>query len=283
MKRAVEVVEVNGISVSVTRRDGAPLIILTRMASKEMGVWDTVWDAFADHFTVANFDLNGLPGAARTDCYGEGFRALANNCAEVASGLGYERFHIFGWNGGTQIAMRCAVDHRDRVASCFLLDPFFELADMRRVWKAVEHKKALFTHPDRSLYPFYWVMAGFSDRFLDANFDTVERLVADRMRGDRFIQSDPERFIAWVRALRTNWITDREFATVTAPTYIMATELDRWSAGPSVAMAREIHVRIHGSRLVVIEDVGGHFLIEDPDRFIAVIRPFIAQVIGLAR
>lgn len=277
------IVNAGGIPVSISRIDGAPLMILTRMASKDMGIWDTIWGDFSRYFTLANFDLQDLPGAHRMDEPGEGFRDLARNCADVALGLGHRRFSILGWNGGTQIAMRCAADFADRVDACILVDPFFELADMRRVWKAVEIKKALFGDADRELYAYYWVMAGFSDRFLERSFDVVEQMVADRLRGDRFIHVDVERFEKWVRALRTNWISDEEFARVRADTLIVATGLDRWNAGPSVAMAEEIHRRIAGSRLEVIEGLGGHFLIEDPGRFMTVVEPFLRQVAGRAR
>ncbi|MBT3361220.1 MAG: alpha/beta hydrolase [Rhodospirillales bacterium] len=275
---AVRIADVDGIPVNLSAKAGAPLLILTRMASKDMGVWDTIWDTLARHFSVANFDLRNLPGAKKiNESPGEGFRDLARTCAEVATGLGHPTFHIFGWNGGTQIAMRCAVDFADRVESCLLVDPFFELPDMRRVWKAVEHKNALFENPDRSLYAYYWVMAGFSDGFLDSNFDVVDQMVADRLRGDAFIHVDADRFIRWVKALRTNWISDEEFGAIRARTLILATELDRWSAGPSIAMAREVQSRIAESRLEVIRGVGGHFLIEYPGRFLTSVEPFLKQ------
>ena len=59
-----EVINIDGIRVNMTRQEGKPLIILTRMASQAMGIWDTIWGDFARYFTVANFDLQGLPGAS---------------------------------------------------------------------------------------------------------------------------------------------------------------------------------------------------------------------------
>ena len=278
MPAARDVVEVDGIQVNITRAPGKPLILLTRMASADMGIWDTIWDDFARYFTVANFDLSQLPAARHLDDPGRSFRQLARHTADVASGLGFERFHVFGWNGGTLIALACAMDHADRVASCLLLDPFYELADMRHVNKAVQFKRALFENPNRELYAYYWVMAGLTSDFIENNFDTVERLVAARLEKDRFVKVDVERFEKWVRALRTNWFDDADCARITAPTLIAATELDRWNAGPSVAMAREVKKRIAGSDLTIIENAGGHFLLEDPGRFMAVVEPFLKRV-----
>ncbi|MGE0846602.1 MAG: alpha/beta fold hydrolase [Flavobacteriaceae bacterium] len=277
-----ETVQVGGISlpVTVSRRAGAPLMILTRMASKDMNIWDTIWNDVGRHFTVANFDLANLVTPKSYDEPAAMFRQLAAACAEVATGLGFERFGVLGWNGGTQIAMRCAADFPDRMTGCFLIDPFFELPDMRRVWKAVEIKRALYENPDRELYVYYWVMAGFSDGFLNRNFDVIETMVRDRLAGDKFVRTDPEGFEKWVRALRRNWITDEEFAQIRAQTVILATGLDRWSSGPNVEMAREVAARIGGSVLEVIEGVGGHFLIEDPERFRKIALPHLARLAG---
>jgi len=273
-----EVLSLDGISVNITRQEGKPLIILTRMASQAMGIWDTIWADFARYFTVANFDLQALPGAKRMDAPGEGFRQLAENCVQVAKNLEFEKFHIFGWNGGTQIAMRCAADYSDRIQSCILLDPFFELADMRKVKKAIEFKRVLFEHPNRELYAYYWVMAGLSSEFIGNHFDKVEAMVAARMKGDKFVKSDPDVFIRWVRALRRNWITDGDFGRIRAPTLVVATELDNWHAGPSVSMAREVCDRIPGAELKIIGGFGGHFLVENPAKFMEITGPFIRSV-----
>ncbi|MEE4601423.1 MAG: alpha/beta hydrolase [Desulfobacteraceae bacterium] len=275
-----EVINIDGIPVNMTRQEGKPLIILTRMASQAMGIWDTIWGDFARYFTVANFDLQGLPGARRRDAPGEGFRLLAENCVQVAAFLGFEKFHIFGWNGGTQIAMRCAVNFADHIQSCILLDPFFELADMRKVNKAIEFKRVLFEHPQRELYAYYWVMAGLSSGFIGQHFDQVEKMVAARMKGDKFVKTDPDVFINWVRALRRNWITDEEFGRIRAPTLVMATELDNWHAGPSVSMAREVCDRIPNAELQIIEGFGGHFLVEDPAKFMEIAEPFIRSIVA---
>jgi pimeloyl-ACP methyl ester carboxylesterase len=116
-------------------------------------------------------------------------------------------------------------------------------------------------------------MAGLSDRFIAEQFDRVEALVAARLRSDRFIHQTPERFMRWVRALRRNWISEAEFAWLRLPTLIL-----RWNAGPSVAMAEQVQRRIAGAELRVIEKLGGHFLIEQPERFSELAGPFLERV-----
>lgn len=266
-----------GYDVVLSAERERPLMFLLRMAAPGAGLWDTIWQDLASRFTVATFDLQQLPEAGRMDAPEAVFVAGAAACAAIADALERPRFHLFGWNGGTQIAMRCAVDHRERVASLILLDPFFELADMRHVETALAVKQLLFEH-DRELYARYWTMAGLTDRFIAEHFDEVERLVAGRMRNDRFIGQSSERFMRWVRALRRNWISEAEFARLAVPTLILATEYDRWNAGPSVAMAEEVQRRIAGAELRIIEKAGGHFLFEQPERFFELARPFLDRV-----
>ena len=271
---------IEGIEVRVTRTPGAPLMMLVRMASPTAGVWQTVWDDLARHFTVASFDLQQIPSARAMDDLGAVLRDSARACADVASALDVERFHLFGWNGGTQVAMRCAVDWPDRVASLLLLDPFHELPDMRPVEMAVRFKQLLHAN-DRELYAYYWVMAGLTDAFIGSRFDEVERLARARIQSDSLLAQDTGRFMRWVRGLRRNWLGDDEFARIQAPTLILATEFDRWNAGPSIAMAKQVQARIRGAELQVIEQAGGHFLIEDPGRFLALAEPFLMRVASL--
>jgi pimeloyl-ACP methyl ester carboxylesterase len=266
-----------GYEIMLTDNPRRPLILLVRMASPDAGMWDTIWADLAARFTVASFDLQQVPEARRGDDPAALFRATAKACVDVADGLNVERFHLFGWNGGTQIAMRTAVDFPDRIASLLLLDAFFELPDMRHVETALGFKRLLFEH-DRELYAYYWVMAGLTDAFIASRFNEVERLARARIQSDRFLRQDPDRFMRWVRALRRNWISDAELARIRAPTLILATGLDRWNAGPSVAMANAIHSRIRSSQLAVIENAGGHLLIEQPARFLDAAGPFLGQV-----
>ena len=75
---------------------------------------------------------------------------------------------------------------------------------------------------------------------------------------------DPDRWMRWVKALRTNWLTDAELAVMEAPILVLATSLDSWHAGPTVGMAEALASRLPSSRLSVIEGYGTFFFIEEP-------------------
>jgi pimeloyl-ACP methyl ester carboxylesterase len=259
-----EVERVGGVDVRISRAPGKPLMLLLRMASGGMGLWDAVWPALARRFTVANFDLVEAAELGREAPPRERFCALADHAARIASDLGHEQFHVFGWYGGTHVALACALRHPERVDSMLLLDPFFELDDPRKLEHAIAFKRRLFESDDRTLYAYYWVMAGFSPGFLERSFDTVERLARARIDADRFVRVDPERWMRWVRALRSRWLDDAELASLDVPTHLLATSLDSWHAGPTVGMARALAARLPKAELSVIEGYGTFFFIEDP-------------------
>jgi pimeloyl-ACP methyl ester carboxylesterase len=272
--RAVE--RVGNVDVRITRRPGKPLVLLVRMASGGMGIWDAVWDDLAAHFTVANFDLVDAAGLHAEAPPRERFLRLADAVADVAQALGFPRFHVFGWYGGTHVALACMLRHAERLQGALLLDPFFQLPDPRKLEMAIAFKRRLFEADDRALYAYYWVMAGFSPAFLETRFDEVERLARARIQADRFVTLDVQRWMRWVRALRTNWLTDDELRGMRTTTTVLATTLDSWHAGPTVGMAQALCERLPSATLRVIDGYGTFFFIERPDLFRAAAAPFFA-------
>ncbi|MEO5764071.1 MAG: alpha/beta hydrolase [Casimicrobiaceae bacterium] len=260
--RSVE--HVAGVDVRITRAEGKPLLLLIRMASGGMGIWDSIWNDLARDYTVANFDLVGAAQLSTELSPRQRFLRLADRNVEVATALGFDSFHVFGWYGGAHVALACMHAHRDRVRSALLLDPFFELPDPRKLEKAVAFKRRLFESDDRTLYAYYWVMAGFSPRFLETRFDVVDRLVEARIAADKFVSLDPQRWLRWVRALRSNWLTASELAVMDIPTLVLATELDSWHAGPTVGMAEALVARLPAAQLATIGGHGTFFFIENP-------------------
>lgn len=268
---------VAGVDVRITRQPGKPLLLLTRMASGGMGIWDAIWDDLARDFSVANFDLVGAAALSEELPARERFERLADKTAEVATALGYATFHVFGWYGGTHVALACMRKHGARVRSALLLDPFFELGDPRKLEKAVAFKQRLFESDDRTLYAYYWVMAGFSPAYLEREFDTIDRLAKARIEADRFVSVDPQRWLRWVRALRSNWLSDAELAALDIPTLVLATSLDSWHAGPTVGMARALAERLPQATLAVVEGYGTFFFIERPALFAEHAGAFLAE------
>jgi 3-oxoadipate enol-lactonase len=254
-----------------------PAMLLLRMASGDFGIWDRIRADLAADLEVLQPDLSDHPAMVDLSDPLRLFRTLGESAVDEAAERGHERCHLFGWNGGTLIALAAAIARPERVASMILLDPFFPLPDMRAIERAIEVKRVLFEHPDKRVYASYWVMAGLTDRFIQTHGDVVEQLIEARVAKDRFVRTGPERFMAWVRALRFSRFSDEMLARIEVPVLVLATDRDRWNAGPNVAMAEQLVAHLANAMFQVVEDAGGLFPIEDPDRLHRLLEPFVRR------
>lgn len=276
-KQPTSIETVDGTDVCISRQPGKPLVLLVRMASREMGVWEPVWDFLCGYFTVAQFDL-GMPSEEALDDPRRVFSKLSDDCVRIAAGLGFPSFHIIGWTGGAHVALRCAVDHAERLRSCTLLSPFFPLPDMRPLEKGFDFMQTLMEEGGRELYSYYWFMSGFSPEFLYSNFDKVHAMVDARMTGDRFIRTDTRRALQWIRALRGFWVEIPELEKLTLPVLVVGPGLDSGFVGPTSQMSVLLHGKMPGSRLALAKNRGSLFLLEAPDTFPEMSRDFFADV-----
>jgi 3-oxoadipate enol-lactonase len=256
-------------NVQISETPGKPLLLLVRMAARGMGVWDGVWDRLAELFTVAQFDLPA-PDLDRTDDTREIFRAYARMCVEVAAGLGHERFHIFGWTGGTHVAIHALIAYPQHIQSCVLLGPVCALPDNRVVEHGLGVQRLLL---DKSLedYTYSWILSGLSWDYTLDHYDRIDTIVRDRMAADKG-RLDTERVFKWIRALRFPSYTDTELEAITTPTFIAVQEFDRW---PSLAMARRLNGLIPDSELGVVHGGGALVLMEAPEKFMATAGRFL--------
>ncbi len=275
----LETITVAGTEVAVTRHPERPLLLLTRMASRGMGIWDTVWPALAERFYVASFDLS-MPSAERLDDPAAVFRDYAAQCSAIARELGFEGYHVLGWNGGSHVALQCAADDAEHVRSCVLVGAFYRLADMRRIEAGIEFMRIMFENPDRKLYALYWLMAGFSQNFVERNYMLVDQWAEARIGGDRLVNQDVARVMKWVRALRSQWVDEDRLRTIDTPLLIVAPSVDHWHAGPTVEMADALHAAIPGSHLQVLDGAGSMIVLEDPKRFLAAVTPFYEEIMA---
>ncbi len=269
---------IGGRKVHVTPRPGADLVMLARLAARDGGVWDGLWTGLAGHYAVANADL-GPPGGVESDP-GAVLAGFADALAETADGLTDRPFHVIGWTGGAQIALQLALRHPRRLASMTLITPLCEAGDMRQTAAGLDIIEALLRNGDWPLYTRFWFMAGLSDRFLQENFDAVERMTAKRLEGDSFVTLNIETAMSWMRALRRNWASAADLAGLDVPALILGGCLNRWHAGPSREMAEALHRAIPGSAMQIFDDLGPLMLLEAPERVAPPILEFLADRSG---
>ena len=112
-----------GLPVALTLRPGRPLVLLLRMAFPASGVWDGVWSWLAARYTVASPDFSRAREPLDLAEPRAAFERVGRQALEVASALGFERARLFGWNGGTLMALAAAVAAPSRVEALVLVDP----------------------------------------------------------------------------------------------------------------------------------------------------------------
>lgn len=276
---SVEQRAIAGHKVAVSRGSGGPLLVLTRLAARDAGVWDGIWPALARRYTVAAVDLPQPAPEALADPRAT-LAGYADILAEVGEGLGGAPFHAVGWNGGAQIALQLAVNHPRSLTSLTLLTPFHEPRDPRPLGVGLDIIEAILASGRRDLYAYYWFMAGLSDRFVHERFDEVEALARKRLEGDPFVSLDVGRAMAWMRALRRAWVSDDEIRAIAVPTLILAAGRNRWHAGPTPEMAEDLNNLIPGSRLRIFDNLGALLALEAPDVVLEELVPFLCQASG---
>ena len=81
-----------------------------------------------------------------------------------------------------------------------------------------------------------------------------------------------------IRALRGFWLTDARLQSIRTPTLIVGAGLDAGHFGPTAAMSSALHDRIPASTLRIAPDYGTLMLLEAPQEFWRLARPFYADM-----
>lgn len=266
---------IEGHTVHLHENPGAPTLVLTRLAARDGGVWDPLWNRLgADHQLVA-VDLKRPSATAHTPT--AVLKAYADTLVAVTGSLGTGPVHLVGWTGGSQIALQVAVHHPHALASLSLVTPFREAGERRRIDDGLAFIRAILATGDAELYARYWFTSGLSDKYLEANMDAVDRLVAARVAGDPFIGFDIDEAMDWMAALRRDHVDDAALCAIACPTLIVAAGQNRWHAGPSPQMAEAIHAKLPNSTLRLLPEAGPLLLIEAADTVAPWIAAFVAR------
>lgn len=258
---------VKGINVTLTENPGEPLLLLVRIVAPQMGVWDKIWDHLTRYYTVALIDLIA-PDLDKYDSSVAVFRHYAQQCVDVAKGLGYDRFHILGWTGGTQVAMRCMVDFPQHLHSCILLGATHPPAEKRPTEKLNEIATVLLEHNDLELWTYYWLLSSFTPAYAEKHFDEVKALAETRVRLDKG-RLDTARVLKWTKMIREQSVTDEELQSIQVPTLIVA------PAFTNLSPLRRLNTLIKTSELAIIPGAGVFVFLEEPESFMAAAGPFL--------
>lgn len=259
-------VVVDGLAIAHTLEGpaDAPVVTLSHPLGATLHLWDAQAARLARRFRVLRYDTRGHgqsavpPGPYTVDQMAVDLRGLLD-------ALGIERTHVVGLSMGGLVGMAVALAFPQRVRSLALCDTTACYGPaLRPMWedriRTAETAGMTDVLIDRTME--IWFTPAFRER---------ERATVDRVRA-MLRTTDPAGYAAAIRAIGFVDLTER-LGAIHCPTLVVVGEQD---PGTTPAMARTIHERIAGSRLLVLPDAMHCSPVEQADLFDRALQEFLA-------
>jgi 3-oxoadipate enol-lactonase len=241
----------------------APVVTLTHPLGVTLALWDDHVAALSKRFRVLRYDIRGH-GGSEVPSGPYTLEEMAGDLFDVLDSLGIMETHFVGVSMGGLIGMTAALTRPSRIKSLVLCDttacygpgvrPMWE--DRIRVAESEGMTAALV---DRTMA--IWFTEGFRARAPKA----VERIAA-MLRA-----TDLRGYAAAIRAIGFVDLTER-IGVIRCPALVVVGDQD---PGTPPAMARVIHERIAGSKLLVIPSAMHCAVVEHSERFLSALLDFL--------
>ena len=256
-------VEVGGRTIAFERRGDGPPLVLVHGAVSDSRDWRQQLDGLSDEFTVVAWDA---PGCGRSfdppDDYG--LAGYADGLAGFIQALGLERPHVLGLSFGSGLVLELFRRHPGLPRTLVLASAYAgwlgslgrEVAEERRQWGLT----AAETPRDEFIRDFNETL--FTESVPTELVKEMSQIVADyhpaglRAMANAFADADLREMLP----------------TIDIPTLLIYGDADQRSP---VAIGEDLHARIPGSTLVVIEGPGHMVNMETPERFNDEVRSFL--------
>jgi pimeloyl-ACP methyl ester carboxylesterase len=271
------VVRIHGHEVSYRDEGQGPVLLLLHGIAGSSRAWREVMPALAGDFRLIAPDLLGHGESAKpVGDYSLG--AYASGMRDLLGELGIERATLVGQSFGGGVAMQLAYQHPELCERLVLVDSGGLGREVNPILRAATLPLAEYVMP--VLFP----------SFVKERGDAVSRFLRDRgIRSGRAAEvwlayrslTETENRKAFVRTVRsvidpggqTVSAMDRLYLAAEVPTLIV------WGADDSIIPVRHAHAAheaIPGSRLELFDGVGHFPHVEAPERFVEVLRDFLA-------
>jgi pimeloyl-ACP methyl ester carboxylesterase len=258
-----ESIEVEGRTIAFERRGEGPPLVLVHGAVSDSRDWRQQFDGLADEFTVVAWDA---PGCGRSfdppDDYG--LAGYADCLAGFIQALGLERPHVLGLSFGSGLVLELFRRHAGLPRTLVLASAYAgwlgsmgrEVAEERRQWGLTAAEKP-------------------RDEFIRDFNETLFTGSVPAELVEEMSQIVAEYHASGLRAM-SNAFADADLRdmlpTIDIPTLLIYGDADQRSP---VAVGEDLHSRIPGSKLVVIEGPGHMVNMETPERFNQEVRSFL--------
>jgi len=261
------VADVNGARLAYELRgdpSARPTVVLVHGGGFDRRLWDREADALDEDFAVLRYDVRGSGGSTT----GSGKFQHHEDLATLLARLGIPRASIVGQSLGGRIAVDLALTHPALVERLVLVGPGLSGWDRRTA----------------GFGP--WIdafrdglRAGGTTRAIDA------WLASDYMKSAASRADLRATLVRWNRDNAKAWFWDVEepelappalprLAEIRAPTLVIVGSTDERVIQ---RIADSVVAKVPGARRVVIEGAGHAPNLEAPERFVAVVRAFLAR------
>jgi pimeloyl-ACP methyl ester carboxylesterase len=246
--------------------EGFPLVLIHGLAG-DLSAWTPQVAAFRDRHRVLAFDNRGAGRSTQRD-EPVTTEELARDTLGFMNALGIERAHVVGRSMGGAIAQHVALAAPDRVRSLVLCASFARLDAigeriLRNMREVLEWRGSWADHARHSV-PFF-----VSPRYYVEHPDVVERI-------ERLIAGETRLQAAYSRSSQAcvEHDTLERLGEIACPTLLLAGGVD---AICSLVATRWMQERIPHAETVVFEESSHFFLLEEQDRFMAVLADWLGR------
>ena len=243
-----------------------PWLVFSHSLACDHTMWDPQVAAFARDFNILRLDTRGHGKSAAPS--GEyTLEQLASDLKAVLDAAQIQRCHFVGLSMGGMIGQVAALRWPLRFASLTLADTSSRYPpQMRPVWD--ERIAAVKTPTGMNAIVAATLERWFTPGFRQLRPDELARIGAQ-------IRATPVNgYIGCAHAISLLNLTDR-LGAISSPALVIVGEEDR---GTPPAMAEEIVRAIPGARMEVIANAAHLSNVEQPDRFNALLRSFLARL-----
>ncbi len=242
---------------------GAPVVTLTHPLGATLALWDDYVPALTKRYRVLRYDVRGH-GGSEVPPGPYMLEQMAGDLEELLRSLGITETHFVGVSMGGLIGMTAALGSPRLIQSLVLCDTTACYGPgLRPMWEdricVAETEGMTAALVERTMD--IW----FTPPFRSRRKDIVDRVAAMLER------TDPRGYAAAIRAIGFVDLTER-IAAIACPTLVVVGEQD---PGTPPAMARVIHERIPGSRLLLLPGAAHCAVIEAADRFLPELTSFL--------
>ncbi len=247
---------------------GAPLVLLHGGWAGARPHWSPVWSALAEQHTVIAPELPGIaPGSGDPlDTYAD----YADWVAEVMDTLQCGPAAVIGNSMGATIAWMLALRHAERCRALVMVDGFPPPplpGWLRWALQATPLRRVALAQMRQQVFGPLALQTGFHDA------QRAPQEVRDAIAAPSPHSGTPEAMLRML--VRSEAAT----AQPAQPVLIMWGANDRLLKC-ELALGRQLHERLPGSRFAVIDEAGHLPQVEQPQRFFAAVQPFLAETAG---